>query len=50
LNNSIRARACKDRTISNCEISTKTEERRGYNRHAWKLEYLNSDNAINASP
>jgi hypothetical protein len=50
LNNSIRARACKDKTISNCEISIKTEEMRGYNRHAWILESLNSENAINASP
>jgi len=50
LNNSIRARACKDKTISSCGISIKTEERRGYNRHAWLLESLNSENAINASP
>jgi hypothetical protein len=24
--------------------------KRGYNRHTWKLEFLNSENAINASP
>jgi hypothetical protein len=41
LNNSIRARACKDKTISNCGISIKTEERCGYNRHAWITESLN---------